>query len=238
MRALRRLLVRVAVFALFTTSATALERVARPIEASRPDAWDSGGTATIRYYNLCNGWIWVLGGFPPDAWFGIVVDAPSSGGVLGTSWHYVFSGVPVGWGFTGTISVSGVDAADCPAGTPLARQAFAPHTGWNAFSWNIPVPMRFALHVVARSYGQPTPLAMGLDHPGPVEGGPPACGSCYPATRVNHSWDWGTTGAPLCPPSPLLFDGWCDAQLLWDCDLGYPSAAGPPTWGQIKALYR
>ncbi len=233
---MRLLLVAACALPVLAPSASALE-TSRRIDDTRADSWNAGATVRITYYNICTGWIWIRSGFPARSRFGIGVDVPAAVSTLGSSWQYFYSGVPMGWGYTGTIAASVVDASGCPAGVPLASQPWAPRTGWNLLSWNAVVPDRFALHCTTGPGGG-SPLAVVLDHPGPVAGGPAACGTCYPTSRVNHSFTWGTAALPLCPGEPMFHDGWCHAQLLWDFELATVDALGPATWGRIKSLYR
>ncbi len=233
---MRPLLLAACALVLLVPSSNALE-ASRRIDDTRGDTWHAGNTVTITYYNICTGWIWAHYGFLPRTQLGVVVESPSAVSVLTASWHYIVSGVPAGYGFTGSIGASVVDAAACPAGVPLAWQVCLPITGWNLYSWSVVVPERFAIHMTTGP-GYGTPLAMALDHPAPRGGGPPACGTCYPTTRVNHSFRWGTVALPLCPGEVVLHDGWCDAQLLWDFDLAVVDSVEPASWGRIKALFR
>ncbi len=217
----------------------ALERSEARLDTDRADAWNAGTTCTITYYNVCTGWIWILSGFEASDQFGVCFDSccgPDAGGLLVASWHYIHSGAPAGWGYTGTVSVSLRDHNCCPTGVPVQSTTFLPVTGWNVYSWHAVVPAAFAIHATLGPAGG-TPLAVATDHPGAVAGGPPACGTCYPTSRVNHSYYYGATGA--CPGSVFFNDGVCDAQLLWDCDL-LCKAVGvePRSWGAIKSLYR
>lgn len=214
----------------------ALERVAARIDDDRADAWSAGATTTIRYYNICTGWVWIIRGVESSARVGVEVEAPAPG-VLVESWHYVWSGIPPGWGYTGQIAVNVVDASGCPAGSPLASQAFLPLTGWNRYSWNVVTPTRFSLNLTTSPLAG-SPLELTTDHPGPAGGLPPACGTCYPVTRVSRSFRFGSGPSPLCPPDPFFFDGVCDAELLWDVTMQFPVTVEPTTWGQVKALYR
>ncbi len=217
--------------------ASALERAAVRLTADRADGWDAGITCTVRYYNICTGWLWILSGFEASDQFGVHVDGCGGvdcRGVTG-SWHYFYSGTPAGWGFTGAISVSLSDANCCPTGVPLQSTTFLPVAGWNVYGWSAQVPGRFIIHTTLGP-APGTPLAVATDHPGAAAGGPPACGTCYPTSRVNHSYYYGPDGS--CPGAVLLNDGVCDAQLLWDCDLYRCKSVEPRSWGLIKNLYR
>ncbi len=214
---------------------SSLERSVARLDADRADNWDAGITCTIRYYNICTGWIWILSGFAASDQFGVCFQSCGGCGVVVGSWHYMYSGMPAGWGFTGTMSVSVADANCCPTGTPLQSTTFLPVTGWNVYGWSTWVPGTFVMHATLGP-GSGNPLAVATDHPGAVAGGPPACGTCYPTNRVNHSFYYGPGGA--CPGSVFFNDGVCDAQLLWDVDAYACKAVEPQSWGSIKSLYR
>lgn len=221
------------------SSSFALEKTsARLADESRADAWNAGTTCTITYYNICTGWIWILSGFAASDQFGVCFQScctPGEQTGLVASWHYVYSGTPSGYGFTGTMAVSAADANCCPSGAPIESQVFLPVTGWNVYGWTAAVPSNFVVHATLGAGGG-SPLALATDHPGAVAGGPPACGTCYPTSRVNHSYYYGPGGA--CPGSVFFNDGVCDAQLLWDVDLACEVSVEPQTWGNIKNLYR
>lgn len=216
----------------------ALEKAAARLDdADRADSWNAGASCNLTYYNICTGWIWILSGFAASDQFGVCFQSccgPNA--YLAASWHYVYSGTPSGYGFTGTIAASAADANCCPTGVPLESQVFLPVTGWNVFGWGSIIPGEdFVIHVTLGA-GSGTPLALATDHPGAVAGGPPACGTCYPTTRANHSFYYGPGGA--CPGSVFFNDGVCDAQLLWDCDIVCVVSVEPQTWGGVKNLYR
>lgn len=221
------------------SSSFALEKTtARMTDDSRADGWSAGASCTVQYYNFCTGWLWVLSGFAPSDQFGVCFDTCCGGPAnLAASWHYVISGTPSGYGFTGTIAASAADANCCPSGAPIASQVFLPVTGWNAYAWAAAVPGQFVIHVTLGPSAIASPLAVATDHPGAGPTGPVACGTCYPVTRVNHSYYYGPAGA--CPGSVFFNDGVCDAQLLWDCDItACDISVEPSTWGSVKNLYR
>lgn len=219
-----------------TSPTPALEKTVAPLDDERSDAWNAGLTCVITYYNYCTGWIWNWSFFSPSDRFGVCYESCESYPcALVESWQYVSTGAPSGYGFTGTIAVSAVDANCCPVGAPLQTQVFLPVAGWNGNSWWVLVPARFAIHVTLGP-APDSPLVVSTDHPAPGPTGPPACGTCYPATRVNHSYYWDPDA--ICPGSPF-FDGLCDAQLLWDCGMICKwVGAEPRSWGSIKSLYR
>jgi hypothetical protein len=113
-----------------------------------------------------------------------------------------------------------------------------PVSGWNAvgFSPLVRVPDQFA---VAFTFGAgvQTPLALTADHPAAGPTGPPACGSCFPTTRENHSFYWGTAATSICPGSAFN-DGVCDSQFLWDASMHCVTSVESSSWGAIKGLYR
>lgn len=220
--------------------ATALERMAaRLADPPRRDPWYDNGTCTITYYNFCTGWIWLLSGFAPGDALGVCYESCCGRWIdingVRTSWHHVWEASPQGYGFTGTIAVSAADPNCCPTGLPIEAQPFLPTTGWNAFGWTANVPERFVMHATLGP-GIDPPLVVTTDHPAAVGGGPVACGTCYPSTRVNRSYYYGNDA--LCPGEPLFHDGTCYAQLLWDCDVQCPVPVESSSWGALKSLYR
>jgi hypothetical protein len=90
----------------------------------------------------------------------------------------------------------------------------------------------------ASDLGRPNPLGIGGDHPAAGPTGPQACGACYPTTRVNHSYYYGTASSPLCPGSVFFNDGVCDSQLLMDASQIRFLSVEDRSWGTIKHLYR
>jgi hypothetical protein len=100
-----------------------------------PDLWRSGGTSSnclVKYYNTCNGWVWIWSGWAPQDRMGVCFTsccpAPLSAAAE-TSYVHFWSGAPPGYGYTGTIDVFGVDADCCPVGLPLSTQPFLPVSG-------------------------------------------------------------------------------------------------------------
>ena len=216
---------------------SALEKAAAPFDGEN-DAWSAGGaSASISYYNICTGWIWVWSGWEDGDRLGLQVDSFGFGCYLLSHFTYFVSAAPSGYGFTGTAGVHTADSNDCPVGT-LATQPFLPITGWNLLTWNVPTPGSFVLtYDFASAQGLPNPAAIATEHPAAGPTGPAACGTCYPTNRTNHSFYFGTGASPLCPGSPLN-DGLCDAQFLWDVQMACPFPVDETSWGQIKGLYR
>ena len=218
----------------------ALERRAVPFPDASEREWTGSASCNVQYYNTCTGWIWTLRDFPSHTRFGVSVETCcATSATLTRTWYYVVSAAPVGWGYTGTLSIHAADANACPVDPPLDSTPFGPTTGWNANTWSVPVPSHFVIRFETGTSGGWNDLAMALDHPAAGPTGPQSCGLCYPTTRVNRSFYYGSASAPLCPGEIFLFDGTCDAQLLLDCDLVCGTVSvEPETWGRIKTLFR
>jgi hypothetical protein len=229
------------------TSAMALEKKAVSFDDNRSDDWNAGATCRVNYYNTCTGWVWCWSGFVHNAQIGLCLDcccAPGEQAALLQSTHFLCTSAPSSYGYTGTIAVRNVDAQCCPVGAPIASQPYLPDYvtfPFQTVAWGgVNVPCRFALVVtVADNLGIGNPAAFGTDHPAAGPTGPPACGSCYPLNRVNHTFYWSNGSTTLCPGSPLN-DGLCDAQLFWDIDFacGGPISVEESSWGSIKGLYK
>jgi hypothetical protein len=226
----------------FATESTALEKRSAPA-TDRVSEWNAGSDCLLRYYNICTGWIWVWSGWPDDSRLGVVFDGGSCADdtALLSSTVFVATGVPPGYGFTGTIDVHAIDANLCPTGAPIASQPFVPSSGFQLVVWpGVPVPDDFAIVVTVQTPEQSGvfPGSFGTDHPAAGPTGPQACGVCYPANRPNRSFAYGSASSPICPGS-VFNDGLCDAQLVWDATV-IPSgiAVQSSSWGSIKSLYR
>jgi hypothetical protein len=219
-----------------TTSAFALEKTsARMID--RGDDWNaSTTTGTIRYYNNCTGWVWVWSGWSPGESFGVNFDTgPCQLRALNTSWALTFSGIPSGYGYTGTIEVRD---GNCTAPL-LAAQPFLPPvtSGWNATAWGgVPVSQNFAVNVIWQGPG-PNSTAFASDHPFAGPTGPTACGTCFPTTRVSNSRYYGV-GGTYCPSGTTLSDGLCDIEFMMDVNVKCVVSVEEQSWGQIKNLYK
>lgn len=226
---------------LFVSSSSALEKKSA-LALDRADEWNAGGSCTVSYYNICTGWVWVWSGFGDGGRLGTVFGAcpdPSGAALLQTS-VFVATSAPSGYGFTGTIAVHNVDGNDCPLGAAIASQPFLPTSVFHLTSWNqVDVGSKFAVVVtVEEDQGIPNPGSFGTDHPAAGPTGPQACGTCYPASRVNHSFAYGTAASPICPGSTFN-DGICDSQLFWDAGMiKHGVAVESSSWGSIKSLYR
>jgi hypothetical protein len=221
-------------------AAQALERTLARAPDREGEEWASAGTCTVRYYNICTGWIWVWSGWFDDERIGTVYDRCCQQAVLTLTSHLTFSGIPAGWGFTGTIGVYAADASDCPTGPPLAVRPWCPpvRSGWNTHAWSVAVPPAFVVQV---AWGAPsqftnsTGLASDRSAAGPT--GPQPCGTCFPTSRTTRSYQFGAQGAPYCP-GHRLSDGTCDVEWLIDGQLFCPVHTEDRSWGAIKSLYR
>lgn len=252
------LAVLVTVFA-FGSSAVALEKSSsRLTAADERDEWRAGSTScSIIYYNTCTGWIWVWSSWSPADRYGVHFYrgwANFNANLMNT-WLFYAEAAPSGYGFTGQIDVFPADNSGCIVGPALASTPLLPLSSWNQIDFTgaggVPVPLNF---VVSYTAGTPAmqigdPHSIATDHPAAGPTGPQAAGICYPTTRMNRSYYYGTPSAPLCPGSPLN-DGIADALLLIDVQLSYagipggsdcsahPLAVQESSWGTIKALYR
>jgi hypothetical protein len=233
------LLALAAVFSCLASPSGALERVpARATDLENSKLWRSGSTCTVAYFNICTGWVWIWTGWEPRDQVGVFANscAPDLSTLLATG-MFCQTGVPPGYGFTGTISVYEVDQNRCAVGPPLATQEYVPSSGWNTYEWGIDVPGQFLL-LTEHGPGEENPLALVSDHPAAGPSGPIPCGTCFPTTRSNHSFYYGPADSSLCPGSSF-FDGFCNAQLLWDLIIqAVPVSVETSSWGAIKALYR
>jgi hypothetical protein len=228
--------------------ASALEKISRPaVGFDRLEAWSSGPLNTIAYYNTCTGWIWTWSGFQPGERIGVYYETQpifEFNHFLETSSHFVFSGAPSGYGYTGTLEIRTADAAQCP-GPVRASQPWLPVAGWNEITWNHGLPPQGPLGydiLYTMGPGVGSPLSFATDHPAAGPTGPPACGTCYPSTRVTRSYFFGTESSPLCPGT-RFDDSVCPAELLWEIAGHIIPAKGPvsiesTSWANIKAMYR
>jgi hypothetical protein len=222
----------------FATSSFALEKTAAPVTADRADDWSAGISCNIAYYNFCTGWVWIWSGWSSGDKVGVdfaTCCSPFDATLLAST-LYAWTGSPPGYGFTGTIEVA--ESVDGCKGAIICAQVYLPVSGWNTYLWGCQVGQRFIVQAQIGVSPLPNPLAYATDHPAAGPTGPVACGACYPTTRENHSYYYGTKNTPLCPGSPLN-DGVCDAQLLWSAQLVCkPISVEEESWGKIKSLYR
>jgi hypothetical protein len=233
----------------------ALEKVSARAPDDGPDGWN--GTATtvrIAYYNLCSGWAWSWSGLQPGERVGMLLRTSpepevSSPTLLRTEMYFA-TGLPSGYGFTGTVSVRVADGGGCPTGTELATQPLLPQMGANVLDWNTLVPTGPPGWVLLFTNGPESglPLSVYTDRPAGPPGPVDDCGVCYPASRTVHSFQYGTAQSPLCPGEPFVDVSGCGAELVWNA-YGYfapwwnpavsaPGSVEPRTWGSVKNLYR
>lgn len=225
--------------------AAALERTEVRADRNPADPWDAGASCTVTYANRCTGWLWLWRDFHEDEVVGVVFDPCCSNGTVAATQMYFWTGSPLGYGFTGTLSLSPV-VAGCPGAPYHSRPLLPPFFGGpvvDAWSGIPPGPV-----ALTYTYGrivdpnhppkQPPPAAVPTDHPAAGPTGPQACGLCYPSTRTIHTFRFGSADSPLCPGSPLN-DGVCDAEaLFWSAQFSCAVAVEPTTWGSLKSLYR
>ena len=224
---------------LVAPGANALEKTREAVDDGEYSDWSAGATCTVLHYNFCTGWVFNWSGWADGDVVGQVYDSCCNGASeLLLSNLRIRDGAPAGYGFTGTISVSAADANDCPT-TPIMTQAYLPTEGWQIVNWGAPVPSRFIVSMVLADAGIPSPVRLRTDHPSAGPSGPEACGNCYPTTRVNHSFSYGTTTSPLCPGSPFDdAESVCDAELVWEQVLACTVSIEDESWSKVKSLYR
>ncbi|MFN8179596.1 MAG: hypothetical protein U0167_16830 [bacterium] len=224
--------------AVSATRAVALEKWSVN-DTATPQGWSTAATCAIIYYNRCTLWSWAWGGFGAGDRYGVCADAcgGAGAGVLQTQ-NRVFTAAPAGYGFTGTVSLRPADANCCPTGPVLRSQPWLPTGPFDVHNWNVAVPAKFCIVYTFGPNGE-GPARIGTDHPAAGPTGPAACGFCYPTSRVNHSFYWGTANTPVCPGS-VFNDGVCDAQARVDIFMspGIGISVEPQSWGGIKSLFR
>jgi hypothetical protein len=149
--------------------------------------------------------------------------------------------------YEATVGVYQADVDGCPIEPPIAIQPYIPQDDalfdWVTYEWNVLVPSSF---VVAFSYvdlssgGPPIPDLV-TDHPAAGPTGPPACGTCYPVSRVTRSFIYSDPaldyGDFYCP-GIRINDGVCDAELIWEAHLESVVSVEAASWGRVKGLYR
>jgi hypothetical protein len=230
---------------LLVSDAAALEKRAARAPLDRESEWRSGTeTCTIGYYNACTGWVWIWSSWSPEDRIGVHFNtccSDTTTGNLLTGWMFVETGSPMGYGFTGTVDVWNADMDGCPTGNPITSSTLLPISGWNEIDYaatgGVVVPDSFSF-TFTTGPGPTNPLALVTDHPAAGPTGPQACGTCFPVDRVTRTFYLGTPASPLCPGS-VLFDGICDAEMLWDVGLSCIVVSVDQTsWSEIKALYR
>jgi hypothetical protein len=157
-------------------------------------------------------------------------------GFVNVTWALTFSGVPSGYGFTGTIEVT-----DGGCGLVRASQPYLPPvtSGWSAAAWGgVSTTGRFSVNVI---WGAPSGFAnatgMASDHPFAGPTGLAACGTCFPTTRASNSRYYGS-GGTYCPSGTTLSDGVCDVEWRIDVNVTCFIGVEDESWGKIKNLYR
>jgi hypothetical protein len=216
-----------------------LERASVRADGLERDDWSAAQTCTVRYYNNCTGWVWVWSGWSPGERLGTAFQGCCSSAVLQLTNHLTFTGMPSGWGFTGTIEVLATDQNECPTGPAIARQPWFPPLGtaWWTIAWNVPVPRDFLVRI---NWDAPTGFThrtgLASDHPIAGPTGPTACGACFPSDRTVHSYHW-SPGAPPCA-GEVLNDGLCDVEWMMDVQLACPVSTEQSSWGRVKNFYR
>lgn len=224
----------------FATSGFALEKTAVQFDGDNGlDEWNAGATCSVLYYNTCTGWLWIWSGWSPGEYFGTCfTNCCGDDGQLTSSFVFVFSPYPTGYGFTSTIAVENVDENCCPTGQIASQVFFPAPSAWNNFGWGVNVGATFAITItISEAATLANPVEIATDHPaaGPI--GPQACGACYPNPRTSNTYHYGLKGSPSCPGSGLS-DGICDVELFNVAVLACPVSVEEASWGSIKNLYR
>jgi hypothetical protein len=227
--------------------ADSLERLS-PLPAEG-EAWRSGSSVTVVYYNYCTGWLFLFGVNRGDE-FGVVFDSPHEDAVLAGTDLLQYRWATYGYPYSASLAVYAVDDDGCPVGAPLASQPYQAvwdpddPTFFVSYEWNVAVPPRFVVTAKFEDWpdvggdeiiGPPHVL---WDHPeGPT--GPPACGFCYPAPRPTHSFIFydGSTSTPYCPGMPVEYNA-CTAEFVLHARFRRPVSVESASWGGVKALYR
>ena len=221
----------------FCSPAESLEKRVGRLAAADDRAWQAGLSITIAYYNICTGWVWIWDDWSPNDVVGVTYPTGSNfTGTLVSTWWFFGDGAPAGYGFTGAVEAWNLDSNECPAGAPIASQSFLPASGWNLITWGDPGVIDFAV-TFTFGPGAGSPVEVWTDHPAAGPTGPQACGTCYPSSRNNHSFYFGTTTVPFCPGQPLN-DGVCDAQFLQDVQTVFIDYVEPTSWGAVKEMFR
>jgi hypothetical protein len=237
----------VLVLGAWASASFGLEKTAVRIDdLERPGDWDAATVCQIAYYNYCTGWLWAWSGWSTYDMVGVCYETccsdPGLTAELQSTREWIFSALPPGRGFTGTIDIWAADENYCPASV-LASQLFSFYSGWNQHAWEMSVPDAFVVTVTCG----PAPFALSRfvsDRPAAGPTGPQACGTCYQLHRLTHSYYFGTPGTMLCPGEKLN-DGVCDIEWLWDVALLCDSSVGANdwygetrSWATVKGLYR
>jgi hypothetical protein len=228
---------------LFPVGVHALEKRA-VLPAPDDDPWSAGSSVTISYYNICTGWAWIwsLGQDDPpntELRFGVCFETSEEGAVLTETGAFQQFYFDFGYPYEASMGIYAANTDGCPVGSPLASQPYIPWPGgWVSYAWNVQTPSRF---VVEFSFSTPSIYLYApefySDKPAAGPTGPPACGTCFPETRVARSFIYSDANGEYCP-GLKFFDGTCDAELLWYATVSSPTSVAPSTWGRLKSLYR
>ncbi len=218
------------------------------VDDREADLWSAGATCSVTYWNACTGWLWLWNSWADEqnlwrhgARLGLLVEPCCDETVLTSTQVYCWDGVPVGYGFTGSVFVASADANGCPT-TPLASQVYLPLSGAVQHLWDVPVTGPVVLTVELAAINNCWPdrnyTVWPTDQPSAGPTGPQALGLCYPETRVPHSFYYGTATSPLCPGEPP-FDGVGTAEWLrWGAQFTCAVGLDHQSWSSVKALYR
>jgi len=224
-------------FVAIALPAGALERTAVRADRDPAEPWDAGASCSVTYGNNCTGWIWTWGGWDDEDVVGVVFDPCCEGARLVATQHYFWTGIGIGWGYTGTIAVHAVVGDGC-LGETYASYPLVPWPGVDQWTGIPPGPVALTYRFSDSGVLPNVNVTIPTDHPAAGPTGPQACGLCFPSTRPIHTFYFGTSNTPLCPGSPLN-DGVCDAEaLFWSAQFSCALAVEPVTWGSLKNLYR
>ncbi len=220
------------------TAVSALEKTpARWDGPERDGDWGRAATCSVSYYNICSGWVWNWSGWDPGDRLGTHYESccgPTDTSYLMNFFMYFSAGSPPGYGFTGSIEVWPIDANKCPTGAAISTMAYTPVGGWNEITFAAPivVPPEFAVFYASNPTSViPDPMAVYTDYPF-TDAGP-----CYPTTRVQQSYYWGTAISPTCPGS-VFTDTPTNSELLSGVGMECVVSIDDTSWGTIKSIYR
>ncbi|MEZ5066002.1 MAG: hypothetical protein R3B81_14810 [bacterium] len=219
--------------------ALALERAREfVLDPSIESPWIGSETCEVRYFNICTGWVWYWAAQDGDR-SGTVFETCHPGCEVVTARAYFIDRGQTGRGYTALLGLYAVDENDCPQEPPLASVAYIQIEGWQMFQFGgVPTPSRFALMAThASPIYWDNAIGFVSDHPGAGPTGPVACGTCYPADRVTHSYDWGNRSTPVCP-GELIESPVCPAEFLLDVQLSCTSAVSENSWSRVRSMFR
>ncbi|MCA9751855.1 MAG: hypothetical protein KC591_06665 [Gemmatimonadetes bacterium] len=216
----------------------ALERARElALDLSAESPWVGSETCVVQYYNLCTGWFWFWES--QDGYrSGTVFEACHPGCEVVSATAYFIDHGQSGRGYTALIGLYAVDENDCPQEPPLASMAYIQQQGWNTFQFaGVPTPTRFALMATHANSVYGHEIGFISDHPAAGPTGPPACGTCFPADRVTHSYDWGSVNSPACPGERIA-DAMCPAEFVLNVQLSCASTVSESSWSRIRSMFR